>query len=194
MRPRPRRADQRGARTSLSLAFCAAVIVFVCGFGEAAEAPQIVVARDLQAPPTSADRGVVALPPAPGRSIGVLVSAPLNVRSETAITVESPDESISAFSPPLLSDTVALLRGFDGGTGNLSPADIGGAVGRGFVVSALNGAYYIFDKTGMQLLAIDGRAFWCSGSLAGCPNINVDPRIVYDFRSGRWITSALVGG
>jgi hypothetical protein len=157
MRPHPRRVDQGGARTLLSFGFCAAVIILVCGFAQAAETPQIVVVRDLQAPRTSADRGVVAPPPAQGRSIGGLVSARLNVRSETTITAETPDESISAFSPPLLSDTVALLSGFDGGTGNLSPADIGGAVGRRFVVSALNGAYYIFDKSGTQLLAIDVR-------------------------------------
>ena len=138
--------------------------------------------------------------PAPGRPLG-WVTAPQNVTSQTLVTLEPNSTQSSLLTPPfpqLLGPASAnleiLLTGFDGGTGQLAPADIGGAVGQQDVVSALNGAYYFYTKEGTLEKSVSGQAFWCNGSLPGCPNTDVDPRIVYDFASRRWITSALAGG
>jgi hypothetical protein len=170
------------------------------GFCAAAESPEVVIVSKLPAAPIGAPPAAIA--PAPGRPLG-LVTAPQNVTSQTLMTVEpsSSQPSPSSLAPPFLeplrpesAKMKNLLKGFDGGTGGLAPADIGGAVGPRDVVSALNGAYYFYTKGGTLEESVSGEAFWCSGSLSGCPNTDVDPRIVYDFASRRWITSALAGG
>jgi hypothetical protein len=126
--------------------------------------------------------------------------SPQNVNSQTLVTLEAASSQIRFLIPPphLLGPTLGfietLLTGFDGGTGGLAPADIGGAVGPRDVVSALNGEYSFYTKTGTLEKSVTGGTFWCGGSLPGCPNTDVDPRIAYDFGSQRWITSALAGG
>ena len=184
-----------GTRLSLLMTVC---LLSSIGFCAAGEPPEVVIVRSL--PETPLGIPPAAAVPAPGRPLG-WITAPQNVTSQTLVTVEPSSTQPSPLTPPFpqLSGLASanreiLLTGFDGGTGVLAPADIGGAVGRRDVVSALNGAYYFYTKEGTLEKSVSGEAFWCTGSLSGCPNTDVDPRIVYDFASRRWITSALAGG
>jgi hypothetical protein len=182
-------------RISLLLTFCLLSNIGLCA---AAEPPEVVIVRRL--PEAAIGTPPAAVVPAPGRPLG-WVTAPQNVTSQTLATIERSSTQSSPLTPPFpqlfgpaSENLEILLTGFDGGTGQLAPADIGGAVGPRDVVSTLNGAYYFYTKEGNLEKSVSGPDFWCTESLPGCPNTDVDPRIVYDFASRRWITSALVGG
>jgi hypothetical protein len=98
----------------------------------------------------------------------------------------------------------SLVTQFDGGLAdNIVPADASGAVNPSFVMSALNGRYLIYNRSGSLLKAPTGNQFWCNGPqvVIGCPGtnlnpgsspfINIDPAILYDSTNGRWVTSAI---
>jgi hypothetical protein len=171
-------------RQVLSICVTLALIFGLSRIAGSNETPQMVVVSELPDATFAAPPPSVAPKPMPARVIG-LVTAPMNIKSRTAMTKENPFET---------SPSSRLRAGFDGGFGGYSPTDIGGAVGSRDVVSALNGFYYFYTKSGILLKSITGTAFWCSGVLAGCPGNNLDPRMVYDFAAERWVSSALAGG
>lgn len=76
------------------------------------------------------------------------------------------------------------------------PPDTDGAVGSNDVVTFVNGAYYVWDKSGSLLTETDAVSFWCS-HYNNLPNgcNPVDPKIVHDVNGGdsRWIASSLAG-
>ncbi len=93
---------------------------------------------------------------------------------------------------------------FDAGLANgIIPADGGGAVSTSYVVSTLNNAYVIKNRSGGLIMSRNAGQFWCNGPqvVVGCPGTNLnpnglpfismDPRILYDAPNGRWVTTAL---
>ncbi|HEX2943984.1 MAG TPA: PEP-CTERM sorting domain-containing protein [Rhodopila sp.] len=84
-----------------------------------------------------------------------------------------------------------------GGTG-VTPPDMGGAVGDGYVVQMLNGVVSTYTTAGAQVgtgITLDN--FWTNagaGAVIGnnpTPTTVSDPRVIFDPSSGRWFASAI---
>lgn len=93
---------------------------------------------------------------------------------------------------------------FSGGTETiLFPTDAAGAVNSTYVMTALNGVYNFFNRSGALLKSLSSNAFWCNGPqvVSGCPStglnptsnplLTFDPQVIYDAPHGRWITTAM---
>ncbi len=95
----------------------------------------------------------------------------------------------------------SLQTQFEGGAagssvsgGYWSPPDTDGSAGANYVVTFVNGAFYAWTKSGSLYTDLDSGTFWCShySNLSnGCDP--VDPRIVHDNISSRWVVSSLAG-
>ena len=97
---------------------------------------------------------------------------------------------------------VQLATQFEGGGPGASvsggfwvPPDTDGAVGSNDVVTFINGAFYVWDRSGNPIEEMSASSFWCPNVTTpyGCDPI--DPRIVHDVNYGdsRWVVSSLAG-
>ncbi len=73
------------------------------------------------------------------------------------------------------------------------PPDTDGSVGTNYVVTFVNGAFYAWTRNGSLYMEVGSGSFWCShySNLSNCDP--VDPRIVHDNISSRWVASSLLG-
>ena len=76
---------------------------------------------------------------------------------------------------------------------NLTPPDTMGAAGTNQFVEFINGAFAVFNKTGVRQLLISDATFWeNAGISAATMSAGLsDTRIAYDTGSGRWFASEL---
>ncbi len=141
------------------------------------------------------NRRVTNRPPLPG-PIRVEVTEDASVRlaerSTATGSAVAQDEVTALTGPPL------LLHSFPGlsDPGNVIPPDTQGAAGPSHLVTVLNSAFAIYDKTTEALLPgfpISLDAFWAPlGTGSGEPAENpFDPRILYDPYTDRFIIISL---
>ncbi len=74
------------------------------------------------------------------------------------------------------------------------PPDTMGAVGKSHFAELINGAYAVYDKTGVLQTRISQNAFWNTAlANSGLPQgvVSFDPRILYDRHSERWFAIAV---
>ena len=141
------------------------------------------------------DRRVIDRPPLPG-PIRVQVGDDAGVRSPDLTTAAAPAgavEEVAALTGPPI-----LLQSFPGlsDPGNVIPPDTQGAAGLSHLVTVLNSAFAIYDRTTEALLPgfpITLDAFWAPlGTGLGQPAEEpFDPRILYDPYSDRFIIMSL---
>jgi hypothetical protein len=112
-------------------------------------------------------------------------SAPITVGGRPVPAVASdieedaPSMSTAATSP-------VPIASFAGMEGQFTVPDTMGTVGPQHVVTALNNAIRIQDRSGRVLGTMDDEAFWSSGGT----RYHYDPRALYDHARNRWVIVA----
>ncbi len=78
-----------------------------------------------------------------------------------------------------------------------APPDNVGGVGPESIVQLINGAFAVYDKSGIQQELISARQFWTEAGIDPGPGIvnlgTFNQRIIYDAPSGHWIAAGLSG-
>ena len=101
-----------------------------------------------------------------------------------------------------LADTEAMITGLNWGDTSLDPPDTMGAVGPNHFIELLNGqtgssSLAVYDKTTNGVAATNSADFFkhtSAGLEYPTSRAAVDPRILYDHHSHRWVASALDRG
>jgi hypothetical protein len=103
-------------------------------------------------------------------------------------------------SIPKKSSAIRIAQQFQGsksrqipGGLEINPPDVMGAVSDRYVVSVTNQGYIVFDRNGKKLQDEISLTEFFKQFNPGKPSypIMVDPRILYDFESDRWVMSAM---